>query len=145
MPDTFIDIAIWFTIIILSFNVLAMWVDTNTVNPHLSITGFEQGNLATFTDANLPTDVNGINVIGTDVSQISTTQQDKVSSYQTNIFVFLYNLLFMWQTVLMSIFPESAAIIGVFLTGIIGMIEITGIFALLMRAAVAIGALIPFT
>lgn len=145
MPDSFIDIAVWFTIIILTFNVFAMWVNTTTENPNLNITGFGDGSLDSFTSADLGVDTNGTNTISDDTGQASTQRQNNLTGYEGNILGFLNNLFFMWAIVLNSVIPASASIIAIMIIGIIGMIELVGLLALGMRLAVAIGALIPFT
>ena len=144
MPDSFIDIAVWFTIVILAFNVFAIWVNETTESPYLKIAGWDGGDpLSTYENPNF--DANTTNTIGSETSEVSQQRQAQLLGYEDNIFTFMYNLLFMWQRVLTSIMPPGADIIATMLIVVIGIIESVGILALLMRLAVAIGALIPFT
>lgn len=144
MPDTFIDIAIWFTIIILTFNVFAMWIDSTTTNPYLKIDSFGNDGLRQFDTSDLDVDTSGDNTISDDASEVSTQRQLNLTGYDGNIVNLLTNLLFMWSKVLNAVIPANAAIIATMMIGIIGIIELVGLLALGMRVAQAIGALLPF-
>jgi hypothetical protein len=141
MVDSFIDIAIWLTITILVFNVFAIWVNTTTTNENLMIPGVN--NWSSFNGNTF--DTNTENTISDTSSEVSQTKQAQLLGYEGNILEMLYDLLLMWQQVLVAVIPPQAAIIGTMISIIIGVIEGAGILALLIRLATAIGALIPFT
>lgn len=144
MVDSFIDVAIWLTITILIFNIFAIYVNTNTINDKLKVTGFDNTNLHTFT--NSTGDINGSgNTIGDTVPQASTDRQTNLNSYEGDLLGFLSDLFLMWNKILYAVIPQQAIIIADIMSVIIGIVELTGLLALGMRLATAIGALIPFT
>ena len=145
MPDSFIDIAVWFTIVILMFNVLAMWVDVTTENPNLRIAGLGSGELVEFDTSDVATGVTIENVISDETTSTSTQRQERLTGQEGNILNFLGRLLFMWREVLYVVIPSNAQVIADMVSILIGIVQLTGLTALGMRLAQAIGALIPFT
>jgi len=143
MPDSFIDVAIWLTITILIFNIFAIYINTTTTNTNLKVTGFDN-DLHQFTGTTVDTNGSG-NTIGDTVPQASTDRQTNLNNYEGNLLGFLTDLLLMWNKVLYAVIPQQAIIIADMISVIIGVIELTGLLALGMRLATAIGALIPFT
>ena len=143
MVDSFIDIAIWFTIIILCFNVLAMSINATTVNPNLKL--FTGNQLVVFDDGDLNfSDTNFTNTIGDGESTGSTINQNNVQNQNTDLVSILVNLFFMWAIVLNAVIPPAAGIITLVIITIMGIVQMVGLLALGFRAAVAIGALLPF-
>ena len=145
--DSFIDIVIWFTIIILTFNVFAIWVNSTTTVPFLHVAGFNEdvNGLRVFDEnSDMSIDTNATNTIGDSSSEVSTQRQANIIGYEGNIFGLIGNLLLMWHAVLYSVIPAPAIIIAQMISVIVGIIETVGLLGLLMKLAQAIGALLPF-